>query len=56
MWQLVFAYISIMGWDINSDEKDFFDGSCQILTFPGHSTEAVNRYIMTSGIMMVMDG
>ena len=47
---------SIKGWVINSDENSFFDGSCQILKFSAHNAEVINRYIMTSGLMIVMDG
>ena len=56
MWQLVFAYISIMGWVIHSDEDGFFDGSCQIVILFAHNAEVVYRYIMTSDVVMVMDG
>ena len=55
IWQLVFAYISIKGWIIHSDEDGFIDGSCQIMIFSVHNAEFVDRYIMTSGVMMVMD-
>ena len=54
--KLVFAYISIKGWVIHSDEDGFFDGSCQIMIFSAHNAEVVDGYIMTSGVMMVMDG
>ena len=40
---------------INSDENDFFGGSCQILIFFAHNAEVVNRYVMASGVMMIMD-
>ena len=56
MWQLVFAYISIKGWVIHSEEDGFFGGSCQIMIFSTHNAEVVDRYIITSGVMMVMDG
>ena len=56
MWQLVFAYISIKGWVIHSDDDGFFHGSCQIVIFSAHNAVVVDRYIMTSDIMMVMNG
>ena len=56
VWQLVFVYISIKGCVINSDENGFFDGSCQIWMFSAHNVEVINICIMTSGVMMVMDG
>ena len=37
VWQLVFVYISIKGWVMNSDENGFFDGSCKILIFSAYS-------------------
>ena len=48
--------ISIKGWVINSDENGFLDVSCQILNFSAYNAEVFNRYIMSSGVMMVMDG
>ena len=48
--------IPIEGWVINSDENGFFDGSCKILKFFAHNAKIVNRYIMTSGVIMAMDG
>ena len=56
MGQLVFAYIYIKGWVIHSDEDGIFDGCCQIAVFSAHNAEVVDRYIMTSDVMMVMDG
>ena len=56
MWKLAFAYISIEGWIIHSDEDGFFDAPSQIMIFSSHNAEVVDRYIMTGGVMMVMDG
>ena len=56
VWQLVFAYISIKGWDINSEEHGFLDGSYLILIFSAHNAKIVIRNIITSGVMMVIDG
>ena len=56
MWQLVFAYISIMEWVIHSDEDGFFDGSFQIVIFSAHNAEVDDRYIMTSDVVMLIDG
>ena len=50
------CYIPIKGWVIDCDDNGFFDGSCQIMIFFDQNAKIVNRYIMTSGVMMVMDG
>ena len=41
MWQLVFAYISIQGWVIDSDENGFFDSNSNVLILPLHNAEVV---------------
>ena len=56
MWQLVFSYIAIKQWVNNSEENGFFDRSWQILISSAPNAEVVDRYIMTSGVMMVMNG
>ena len=57
VWQLVFAYISIQGWVIGSDEDGVFDGSCQILDFSAHNTAehtpiSWNRYVNDTFVVL----
>ena len=56
MWQMVFASISIKGWVIHSDGAGFFAGSGKIMIFSADNAEVVDGYIMTSVVMMVIDG
>ena len=53
---MLFACISVQGWVTDSDENDFFDGSCNILVFSAHIAKIVNRYVMASGAVMIKDG
>ena len=55
MWQLVFAYIFVQGWVIDSDENGFFGGCSYISVFSTHNAKMFNRYVMTNGAVMAMD-
>ena len=54
MWQLVLAYISVQGWVIDPYVNGVFDGSCNVLVLSAHNAKIVNRYVMTSSIVIAM--
>ena len=56
MWQMVFTNISVKGWIIDPDIKNFFYGSLEVLVLPPHYVEVVNTYAVTSGFKMVKCG
>ena len=55
VWQLVFAYIFIKGWVINSEENGFFDRSCQTFIISALDAKIVSGIIMTSCVMIIID-
>ena len=53
MWQLVYAYIFVLGGFRLTDENCFSDRSCHALVF---SAKNVNRCIVTSAVVIVIHG
>ena len=56
MWHLVFAYVSIKRWVIDSDQDWYFDGSSNIRLLSAHNAEIFNGEVMNSDVVVVMDG
>ena len=54
--QMAFAYVLIQGWIVYPYEQWFFLSICRSSGLPPHYTEIFHGNIVTSGIIVVMDG
>ena len=56
MRQMVFAYVLVKGWTIDSYVHGFFDQPGEILFLPTHYLEIIKCGSVTWGVTVVMNG